>query len=67
MQMKPQPLRRKQPRRFVAKTFYLPIPLAQEIEDRAANQYGGNQSALVTEKLGEGLGVKAPEEALEKV
>ena len=52
--------RRKRAPRYIGKNFYLPIPLAKEIEDQAEQTFGGNQSALVTEVLMGGRRADAP-------
>jgi hypothetical protein len=48
----------------MADSFYIPIALSREIERLANLDYGGNQSALVTEKLSTALGIPLPEEVL---
>lgn len=57
--------RRKRAPQYIGKNFYLPIPLAKEIEDQAEQTFGGNQSALVTEVLSKGLGIELPTEVLQ--
>jgi hypothetical protein len=48
----------------MADSFYIPITLSHEIERLANMDYGGNKSALVTEKLANALGIPLPEEVL---
>jgi hypothetical protein len=53
---------RKRPKLYGVDSFYLPIVLLEQIERIAGLEYGGNKSALVTEKLSDALNVDIPKE-----
>ncbi len=56
-------IRRKRTPQSVVQSYYLPIWLAEHIKELADEEYGGNRSDLVTQKLTAGLGIEQPKEA----
>lgn len=66
--MSKQPARRKRNKTHVSDSFYIPVGLSEAIANAANRMFGGNKSALVTEKLADALGVEVEEQevAVEK-
>ena len=60
---KPSPRRKRAPL-FVGKSFSLPVGLVRALEERADQEFGGNQSALVTNALSRELGVDVSKEVM---
>jgi len=62
-EVKPTPRRKRTPL-FVGKSFSLPVSLVRALEAQAEQEFGGNQSALVTEALSQRLGVDVSKEVI---
>lgn len=61
--IKPSPRRKRAPL-FVGKSFSLPVGLVRALEVRAEQDFGGNQSALVTDALSRELGIDVSKEVM---